>query len=140
MNAKNKKFNNINIGDTASFERLISENDLTKFAEISGDYNPLHLNKKYAVTTVFKDRIVHGMFLGALVSRLIGMELPGRKALLVKEGLEFKKPAKVGDKILVKGRVVHKSPALRLLEIAVEIIKNKKDMLASGSVFVKVLK
>lgn len=136
---KNKNFNDLKIGETASFERQIIEKDLIRFAEISGDYNPLHLDKKYAQKTVFKDRIVYGMFLGALVSRLIGMELPGRKALLVKECLEFKKPARVGDKILLQGRIVHKSPALRLLEITVKIMK-AKELLVSGTVFVKMLR
>lgn len=139
MKAKNKKFSEIKVGDTAFFERLISEEDLLKFAEISGDYNPLHLDKKYAAKTVFKNRVVHGMFLSALVSRLIGMELPGRKALLVKECLEFKKPVKIGDKILVKGQVTHKSPALQLLEITIEITKDN-DLLVFGTAFVCVLK
>ncbi len=133
-----KEFKDIKIGQTASFERIITEEDLIKFSELSGDYNPLHLNEKYASQTIFKGRVVYGLLLGALVSRLVGMELPGKKALLVKEVLEFKKPARVGEKLLVKGLVVHKSTATRLIELAIEIKKNK-DLLASGSVQVKVL-
>lgn len=133
-----KNFQQIKIGDTASFERLITAKDILGFAKLSGDKNPLHLDKKYAAKTKFKEPIVHGMFLGALVSRLIGMELPGRKALLVKESLEFKNPARVGDQVLVRGKVIHKSSALKLLEIAAEILKNK-ELLVTGSVYVQVL-
>ena len=133
-----KNFESIKIGHTASFEKLITEKDVAKFAEVSGDCNPLHLNKKYAAKTKFKGRIVHGMFLGALVSRLIGMQLPGKRALLIKARLEFKKPARVGDKILVKGRVIHHSPALKLLEIAVEIRKNR-EILVTGAVHTQVM-
>lgn len=139
MKAKDKKFEDIKIGNSASFVRIITEDDLVKFSEISGDYNPLHLNKKYASKTEFKDRIVYGMFMASLVSRLVGMELPGKKSLLLKECMEFKKPARVGDRLMVKGRVVHKSHALRLIELTVEIFADKK-LLALGSVHVRVLK
>lgn len=139
MKAKEKNLEDINVGDLASFERIITGDDLTKFADISGDYNPLHLDENYAAETEFKGRVVYGMLLGALLSRLIGMELPGKKALLLKECLEFKKPAWVGDKLLVKGRVVHKSEASRIIELVIEIY-NGKELLASGSAHVRVLK
>ncbi|MDO8492544.1 MAG: MaoC family dehydratase [bacterium] len=138
MKPKEERWNDIKIGNQASFKKTIVSGDLIKFAEISGDYNPLHLDEEYAVKTEFKGRIVHGMFLASLISRLVGMELPGKKALLLKECLEFKKPAKIGDKILVLGRVVYKSEALRIIELSVEISAGK-EMLASGSVSVRVL-
>lgn len=138
MKAKEKNLKDISIGDSAFFERTVTEDDLTKFADISGDYNPLHLDQNYAAETEFKGRVVYGMFLGALVSRLIGMELPGKKALLIRECLEFKKPARIGDKLLIKGKVVFKSEASRIIELAIEIY-NGKELLASGSAYVRVL-
>lgn len=133
-----KNFNDLKIGDSAFFERLVTKEDVEKFANLSGDYNPLHFDEKYAAKTKFKGPIVHGLFLGALVSRLIGMELPGQKTLLLKTELEFKKPARVGDKVLVKGQVVHKSLALKLLEISIEILKGQERLVA-GSAHVQVL-
>jgi acyl dehydratase len=138
MIAKEINFDDIKKGDSTSFGITIKENDLQKFAEISGDFNPLHVDEAYAKGTEFGGRIVHGMFLGALVSRLVGMELPGKKALLLKETLEFKKPARIGDRVTVKGSVVHKSEALRLVELSVEI-RTEKDLLANGSAHVRVL-
>ena len=137
--ALDKKFDDIKLNDSAFFERLITKDDLIKFADISGDYNPLHLDEKYALGTVFKNKIAHGMFLGALVSRLVGMELPGKRALLIKECLEFKKPARIGEKILVTGRVIHKSQALHLVELSI-IISRNKEILVSGSAHIRVLK
>ena len=87
---------------------------------------------------MFKDRVVYGMFMCTLGSRLVGMELPGKRALLVKEYLEFKKPARIGDKLLVKGVVIHRSQALKMIELSIEIT-NGKELLASGSAHVKVL-
>jgi len=129
MKPKEKNLDDINVGDLASFERTITDDDIIKFADISGDYNPLHLDGK----------VVYGMFLGALVSRLVGMELPGKYALLFKECMEFKKPARVGDTLTVKGAVIFKSQASRIIELAIEIRKDK-ELLASGSAHVRVLK
>jgi len=138
MKAKELKFEDIKKGDSAFFEVVINDHDVEKFAELSGDFNPLHTDEEYAKNTGFGGKIVHGMFLGALVSRFVGMELPGKKALLVKEMLEFKKPARVGDLLNVRGTIVHKSEALRLLELLIEI-RTEKELLVSGSVNVRVL-
>ena len=129
MKAKEKNLDDINVGDSAFFERTIIDDDLTKFADVSGDYNPLHI----------KGKIVHGMFLGALMSRLIGMELPGKKARLIKECMEFKKPVRVGDTLTIKGSVVFKSQVSRIIELLIEI-KKGKEIFASGSAHVQVLK
>ena len=129
MKAKEKNLEDINVGNSASFERTVTDDDLVNFAALSGDCNPLHLEGK----------VVYGMFLGVLMSRLIGMELPGKKALLVKECLEFKKPARVGDTLSVKGSVIFKSQSSRLIELLIEIRKDK-ELLASGSAHVRVLK
>jgi acyl dehydratase len=138
MKPKKKKFNDIKKGDMSVFEITIKENDVQKFAELSGDYNPLHVDEEYAKKTEFNGRVVHGMFLGSLVSRFVGMEIPGEKALLLKETLEFKKPARIGDTLTIKGTVIHKSESLSLLELAMEI-RNQKEVLVIGSVFVRVL-
>lgn len=133
-----KNFKDIKIGDQTSFVRLITADDLLKFADLSGDYNPLHLDDDYAAKTVFGGRVVYGFFLGALVSRLVGMELPGKKSLIIKESLEFKQPAKIGDELTVKGEVVHISQATQLIEVAITINRGE-DLLVVGSVYVKIL-
>lgn len=139
MTNENNNFEDINIGDEASFSRVITADDLSKFSELSGDFNPLHLDETYASQTEFGDRVVYGFLLGALVSRLIGMQLPGKRALIIKESLEFKLPAKIGDELIVKGEVVYKSKSTSLLEIAVTINQQEK-ILTTGNVYVRILK
>ena len=139
MKAKERKFEDLMVGQEASFERTVTEQDVTQFAQISGDYNPLHLDDEYAKTTEYQGTIVYGMFMAALVSRLVGMELPGKKALLMKESLEFKKPVRVGDVLVVKGVLAHKSQASGLVEIAIEI-RRADELLVAGSVHARVLK
>ena len=130
MEAKERSFRDIMLGDQAFFEKNITSEDITKFSDICGDHNPLHTQKK----------VVHGMFLGALVSRLIGMDLPGRHSLLLKEALEFRKPTYAGDKLQVAGKVVFKSEATKIIELMIEIHNNKQELVASGSAHVKVLR
>lgn len=133
-----KSFEEIVVGETEFFVRLISEEDVMAFSHLSGDENPLHTDEAYAKLTKFGGRVVHGMFLAALVSQLIGMRLPGKYALLLAEELRFKAPARVGDTVRVGGRVIAKSPATRMVEIAIEIIRDSVN-LVEGVVKVQIL-
>lgn len=128
----------INVGAEASFKRVISKRDIEIFAELSGDFNPLHTDEAYAATTELAGIVVHGMLLGALVSRLIGMDLPGKKALLVKETLEFKAPVRIGDELTISGLVTGKSISVRILEITITI-NSERGVVVTGQAFVKVL-
>lgn len=128
----------IAIGESATLARTITAANVDAFAELSGDNNPLHVDEAYAQKTVFGKRVVHGMLLGGLVSQLVGMQLPGRRALLLKESLEFKKPVFIGDTVVVKGKVTHKSDAAQLVELSIEILRNK-EVVALGDVHVRLL-
>lgn len=132
-----REFDSLSVGEVASFEIVVSDDDVQTFASLSGDYNPLHTDDAYAKNTPFGQKVVHGMFLGALVSRLVGMQLPGKQALLMKESLEFKKPVHVGDIITVEGTIVLASPATRIVELDVQI-RSGATLVAVGNVHVQV--
>jgi len=74
------QFNDIEIGQTETFELVITESMLDDFARLSGDYNPLHMNENYAYSTIFKRRVCHGMLVASFFSRLVGMYIPGKNA------------------------------------------------------------
>ena len=133
-----RTYASITLGESAFFEHTISAEDVRVFADISGDHNELHTDETYVKTTPFKEIVVHGMYLGALVSRFVGMYLPGKYCLLIKETLEFKKPVHVGQSVRVSGTIVHKSDAARLLEISI-VITRGDEIVAEGAVLTKVL-
>lgn len=135
--AQDKSLDDIKVGDVASFERVIVEEDVATFARLSGDYNPLHTDVAYAEATPFGQRVVFGMLLGAFVSQLIGMQLPGRRALILKESLEFKKPVFIGDTIAIIGTVATKSGSTGILEIQISI-KRGDEVMTEGSVHARV--
>jgi len=129
--ARDLKWEDIKVGDTASFSRTITENDVNDFAKLSGDYNPLHMDENYAKTTQFGKRVVHGMFLGALISQLLGMKLIGKRCLYLSQDLQFKKPAFIGDTVKVIGEVKNKSESTHILDILIEIKKGEEILLIS---------
>lgn len=87
----------LSVGMSASYAKTISESDVYLFAGVSGDNNPIHINEEYAETTMFKKRIVHGMFSAALISTVAGTRLPGPGAIYVDQQIKFKAPVYIGD-------------------------------------------
>ena len=94
-----KTINELSIGDTVSHKKVITERDIEMFGEITGDYNPAHFDKEYASKTMFKKRISHGMLVGSLFSKLLGMNLPGPGSIYISQTLRFRRPVYFGDEI-----------------------------------------
>src|SRR6185437_455287 len=91
-------FADIAIGQRYEIERQITKQDVERFAALSGDFNPLHLDPTYAASTEFGGCIVHGMLLASLFSHLVGMHIPGKYALYLGQDLSFRKAVMVGEK------------------------------------------
>ena len=132
-------FNKIKLGDSASVVKRITEDDIRKFVEITGDNNPLHVDKKFAKTTPFKDIVVHGMLGASFISTVIGTKLPGSGALWVAQSLEFLLPVRLGDELTVTCTVIKKHDNQRLLELDTEIVNQDKQIVLRGHGTVKVL-
>ena len=90
--ALDRSYESIATGEEASFRRIIGESDVAAFAELTGDWNPLHMDSSFAATTQFGERIAHGMLVASYFSNLVGMYLPGRRALLLSPDVQFAKP------------------------------------------------
>ena len=125
-------FNEIKIGQKITFEELISEKSVDTFAQISGDFNPLHMDDKYAALTNFGKRICHGMLLSSFFSRLVGMYLPGKNSLYFSQTLNFRSPCFIGDKITVEGIVLDKSESTKIVTISTKIFGKDKTCLIDG--------
>lgn len=95
------------VGDSASIEVVITDEMVRKFAEISGDRNPVHLDDDFAATTRFKKRIAHGMLVGSVLSRLAGMEVPGPGTIVMSQETRYKAPCYIDDKVTGEIRIVN---------------------------------
>lgn len=119
-------YNSITIGSVYSFRRKITKKDSLAFANLSGDFNPLHTNEMFGQKSQFKKNIVHGMLGGIFFSTLIGMYCPGEKSLYLSQTLNFRLPLYYGDNIVVKGTVIDKNDSINLITLRTEIIKDNK--------------
>ena len=108
MQISNVTFDEIAIGDTATYTRLVTNQEVEAFAAISGDHNPLHLDPEYAATTAFGECIAHGMLTGALISAAIAMQLPGPGSVYLSQNIQFRAPVFLGDTLKVTVEVTGK--------------------------------
>jgi acyl dehydratase len=90
---------NLKIGDKASRSKIFTEEDVKRFAEVSTDKNPIHLDKEYAEKTIFKQRIVHGMLVGSLFSGILGCDLPGEGTIYLGQTLSFRASVPLNEKV-----------------------------------------
>jgi len=111
--AKGVFFEDLSVGQEASLSNTVSEANIVAFAEISGDRNPVHLDADYAATTMFKERIAHGMLSAAYISAVFGMKLPGPGAIYMSQTLKFKAPVKIGDTVVTTVKVAELMPEKR---------------------------
>ncbi|MFD2046701.1 MaoC family dehydratase [Ornithinibacillus salinisoli] len=105
------------IGQTAHFSRTITETDFVSFAGLSGDYNPIHVDTEYAKRTFFRERISHGLLTASLLSRLLGMHLPGPGSVYVSQTMYFTKPVFIGDTITARAEVLEVHEKNRLITL-----------------------
>lgn len=106
---ENRTFAEIQVGDTESLTRTLTEKDIQVFAIMSGDINPAHVDAEYAKSEMFHQIIGHGMWCGALISTVLGTQLPGPGTIYISQTIRFKKPVMIGDTITVEVIAIEKN-------------------------------
>lgn len=132
-------FEAIEVGASQSLTHALTAEDVRRFAELTGDFNPVHVDPAFARRTSFGKPIVHGMLSASFISTMIGMLLPGPGALWVSQTLEFLQPAYVGDVLTVRATVKQKSPGTRLLVLAMRVTNQADRELVRGDATVRLL-
>lgn len=94
------------IGQEEQEEKVFHESDVELFAQVSGDKNPLHINDTYAEKSRFGRKIVHGILVSSLISKIIGMKLPGEGSIYLEQNIRFRKPVYVDEKVIVKVTII----------------------------------
>lgn len=97
----------LKIGDKFSTERRVTDELVRKFADVSGDYNPIHLDEEFAKNTRFGRRIAHGMLSGAFISAVLGYEFKERKVVYLSQTLKFTAPVFIGDTVKATATVTN---------------------------------
>lgn len=130
----------LTIGQSASFTKKITENDINAFAEVSGDFNPIHVDEEAAKKSVFGRRIAHGMLSASFISAVLGMYLPGEGTIYLGQNLKFLKPVDVGDEITAKVTVAEIVNADKgIYKLSTQCFNQKDEMVIDGEATVKYL-
>jgi 3-hydroxybutyryl-CoA dehydratase len=124
-------YDELDVGDCASFEKTVSEADVYGFAGIVGDFNPAHVNQRYAEGTRFGTRIAHGMLSGSLFSTVFGTSLPGEGAIYVSQTLTFTAPVLFGDTVRATVTVTEKLEKGRV-RFGCEAVKQDGTVVVTG--------
>ncbi|MDR3564064.1 MAG: MaoC family dehydratase [Negativicutes bacterium] len=135
-----RPYDEIEIGETASITKMISEADIVNFAGIIGDFNPVHINPEYAKTTMFGERIAHGMLTASFISTLVGCCIPGVNALYLSQEVKFVKAVKIGDTITATAKVIEKIDAKRRVIMETTIVNQHGEVVVAGKAVTMVMK
>lgn len=133
------KYEEISIGMKESLTHRVTQSDIEKFVDLTGDDNKLHVDKDFAATTSFKKPVVHGMIGASFISTIIGTKLPGDGALWFSQTLEFLLPVRVGDELLVLAEVVKKNDNERIIDLKIELLNQNRLVVTKGYSRVKVI-
>ncbi len=125
-------FDLINLGDSASFTKTISESDVYLFAGITGDLNPAHVDAVSAANGMFKQRIAHGMLTGSFISTVLAMQLPGPGTIYVGQNLQFRAPVLIGDTITARVEAAEKLDQRKWVKFKTTITNQDGKLVVDG--------
>lgn len=117
--------------------KAFSEEEVQRFAELSLDNNPLHLDPHYAASTVFGQRVVHGMLVSSLLSALIGTRLPGEGSIYLGQTLKFLAPVFIGEQVTATVQVLSVREDKPIATLRTTCVNSKGDVVIEGEAVVK---
>lgn len=135
-----RPYEEIEVGETASISKCITEAEVSNFAGIIGDFNPLHVNPEFAKNTMFGQRIAHGMLTASFISTLVGCCIPGINALYLSQEVKFVKPVFLGDTITATAEVIEKIDEKRRVIMQTTITNQRGEVVVAGKAVTMVLK
>ncbi|MBU2941374.1 bifunctional enoyl-CoA hydratase/phosphate acetyltransferase [Shimia thalassica] len=129
---ENRTFDEISVGDTAEMVRVLTARDIDLFAIMSGDVNPAHLDAEFARDDIFHKVIAHGMWGGALISAVLGTQLPGPGTIYLNQSLSFRRPVGLGDRIRVVVTVLEKDAETSRIKLGCACLNDEDKAVIKG--------
>lgn len=129
----------INVGDYYELEGAFGEEEVKKFADLSNDQNPLHLDPAYAKNTFFGERIVHGMLYSSMISAILANHLPGPGTIYLEQTLRFAAPVFYNDVLMARVEVDNFDKERKIALLSTTITKQSNDQIViDGKAKVKI--
>ena len=123
---------NFYAGEQASLTKTVTESDVTTFAGLIGDHNPIHTDDEYARKSRFGKRLAHGVFTGGLISAVLGNKLPGPGSIYLSQQLEFLAPVFIGDTITAVVEVTSWRPEKRIITFKTDAYNQEEKQVVTG--------
>ena len=127
------KYEDLEIGQAHETVHEITADDIQRFAEVSGDFNPLHMSDEYAATTMFEKRIAHGALTASYISGILGNNLPGPGAIFVGLNMRFRRPVYIGDTVTARATVAEKIDRGNRIVLKIECIVDGKRVITGDA-------
>jgi 3-hydroxybutyryl-CoA dehydratase len=124
------------VGLTHTYSQVIDDKLVRAFADLSGDHNPIHVDDEVAKKSKFGQRIAHGAILFGIVSKVLGMDMPGVGTVYLSQFCNFKLPVFIGDKVTLEAKIVEILPK-SLARISTIITKQTGEVVMEGEAQVK---
>lgn len=128
---ENITYDELQEGDSATFVKTLTEDELVLFAAVSGDVNPVHLDSEFAAESMFRERIAHGMWSGSLISAALATVMPGPGTIYLEQSLSFKRPVKLDDTLTVHLKVLAKERKNRVT-LACDVRNQNDEQVVTG--------
>lgn len=128
-----KIISELNIGDRATLKKVFTLKDVKKFAQLSCDINPIHLDESVAKESIFKQRIVHGMLTASLFSAIFGNDLPGQGTIYLGQNLNFLKPVYLNEEIIAEVFLIEKSEDKNIVVFETICTNSKGEKVIKGT-------
>jgi 3-hydroxybutyryl-CoA dehydratase len=124
------------IGQSDQLSKNITEQDVLLMADLTHDYNSLHLDEEFSKSHRFKKKIVHGLFPLGLISAVLGTKLPGNGTIYIKQDIHFLKPVFIGDTITARVEIINIHD--KNITLKTECFNHASDIVCSGIAIVTI--
>ncbi len=127
----------VKVGDRAEFEKTVTAEDVARFADVTGDSNPLHRDPDYAAKTRFGQCIAHGMLSAGYISAALGTKLaPNCCVIYLSQSLRFLRPVKIGDTVRAVAEVKGTDPQKRIVTLQTDCFNQDGEQVVKGEAVV----
>lgn len=124
------------VGQEAEVSKCFTMEDVQRFANLSGDNNPLHVDEEYAKAGRFGGCVVHGILVSGLISNVLGTKLPGEGSIYLEQNLSFKKPVYVGDVVTARVRINDIQREKKLITLETNVYNQEGECVILGTALI----
>lgn len=122
----------LQVGQKASRSLTLTRDHVRTFAELTGDYNPLHFDEEFAAGTPFERLVVQGGLTTGLLHALVAMDMPGPGTVFLSQDWKFTAPVFIGDTITAEAEVTSVHASKPVCQLAISVVRQGGERVLEG--------